>query len=182
MRRNLVSASCLLLLAGCARDSGSRADSTVSAKTPEYSTTAVQLVDTSIAPAIAGRGGWDYQQSTSADLDADGQVERVVLTAQVALMRGRPLWDDGQRWQVYVEESDNTRTYIYARFVQLGTVSLRLTEPDSGQRPTIVLLEQLPDRLAIYEVEYLGPGRARTTEPYERALDPRGDVASPALP
>jgi hypothetical protein len=34
----------------------------------------------------------------------------------------------------------------------------------------------------VYEVEYLGPGRVRATEPYQRDLDPRGGVSSPALP
>ena len=174
------------ILLACTAPSDSTADSAAPAMQPPPApppkAAAVVLVDTTIPRAVAGQGGWNYQQSSSADLDGDGIVEKVVLTAQVEMMRGRPLWDDGQRWQAYVEEPDGNRTYIFAQFIQLGTLSLRLSAAEGEQRPAIVLLEQLPDRLSVYEIEYLGPGRARSTEPYQRDLDPRGDVASPALP
>ncbi len=140
------------------------------------------LIDTSLTLTPAGSDGWNFQQSVSGDLDGDGAEERVVLTARVEMMRGRPAWDDGQPWQVYVESADGRRTHMYARYVQLGTLTLRLSEPDAVKGSRIVVLEQLPDRLAIYEGEYRGVGRLRATTAYERMLDPRGDVASPALP
>ena len=52
----------------------------------------VQLIDSAIPPAVAGEAGWDYHQSVEADLTDDGQPERVVLTARVELVRGRPRW------------------------------------------------------------------------------------------
>lgn len=142
----------------------------------------MQLVDSTQAPAVAGTLGWNYQQRAAADLDGDGVDEQVVLTARVELYRGHPAWDDGQPWQVYVEEADSTRTYIYAQFVQLGTVTMRIGEATAGERASIVLIEQLPDRFGVYEVRYDGPGRATVTQRYARALDPRGDIASPRLP
>src|SRR5690606_15712646 len=63
----------------------------------------VALVDTSIQPGVAGQDGWMYSRSAEADLDGDGAPERVVLMARAEVMDGRPLWDDGQPWQVYVE-------------------------------------------------------------------------------
>jgi hypothetical protein len=143
---------------------------------------AIQLVDSTQAPAVAGTLGWNYEQRAAADLDGDAVAEQVVLTARVELYRGRPAWDDGQPWQVYVEEADSTRTYIYAQFVQLGTVTMRIGEATAGMRASIVLIEQLPDRLGVYEAEYDGPGRASVKQRYARALDPRGDIAGPRLP
>lgn len=142
----------------------------------------VSLIDSTYPLAVAGSGGWNFQQSASRDLNADGTPERVVLTARVEMMRGRPLWDDGQPWLVYVETADGKRTYMYSRYVQLGTLTMRITEPDSGTSPRIVILEQLPDRLAVYEGEYRGVGQLRVSASYERMLDPRGDIASPTLP
>lgn len=141
-----------------------------------------QLLDPAIAPAVAGRGGWNYQQVAKADLDGDGRAERVVLTARVELVRGRPAWDDGQAWQVYVEAPDGQRTYLYAQRLQLGTLTLRVTSAEAGQPVTVVLLEHLPDHLAVYEASYAGPGRVSVATRFRRALDPRGDTASPRLP
>jgi hypothetical protein len=143
---------------------------------------AVELVDPGIPPAVAGQEGWNYQQSARTDLTGDGQLERVVITARVELYRGRPAWDDGQPWQVYVEAHDGTRTYVYARRLQLGTLAMRLSSGAAGRPATIVLLEHRPDRLAVYEASYEGPGRVSATTGFERALDPRGEAASPRLP
>lgn len=93
------------------------------------------LIDPTIPPAIAGEGGWNYHQSASADLDGDGSPERVVLTARVEMYRGRPAWDDGQPWQVYVETAQGTRTYLYAQRLQLGTLTMRITSGSDGARP-----------------------------------------------
>ena len=140
------------------------------------------LVDSTLPRAVAGEEGWNYSQAAQADLDSDGEAERVVLTARVELVRGRPAWDDGQPWQVYVEEADSTRTYLYARFVQLGTVEMRVGLEEDGTPPSVVLMEHLPDRIAVYEAVYRGPGDVAVTERFQRRLDPTGDVASPALP
>lgn len=142
----------------------------------------VVLVDATIPPAIGGRDGWGYVRSAAADLDGDGEEERVVLTARVEMVRDRPAWDDGQPWQVYVQEPAGARTRVYARFLQLGTLDLRLTLGTADARPTIVLIEHLPDALAVYEVEYAAPDSIAARERFRRRLDPRGDLAGPRLP
>ncbi len=144
---------------------------------------AVQLIDSTIPPAIAGADGWNFQQSAEADLDGDGAPERVVLTARVEMYRGRPAWDDGQPWQVYVESAQGVRTYLYGQRLQLGSLTMRIAHPEPGQRASIVLLEHLPDRLRVIEASYPAVGDAlSTTVRFERTLDPRGDLASPQLP
>lgn len=139
------------------------------------------LIDSSIAPAAAGEDGWDYHLSSDVDLDGDGEDERVVLTARVEMPEGRPAWDDGQPWQVYVEAADGARTYLYAQRLQLGTLAMRVTRRDE-EHPTIVLIEHVPDRLRIMEALYAGPSQASAAIAFERKLDPRGDMASPNLP
>ena len=140
------------------------------------------LLDSGVPLASVEEEGWGFSQRTEADLDGDGVAEGVVLMARVELYRGRPAWDDGQVWQAYVEEQSGERTHLYARFVQLGTLSLRVGLAERGGNPVVVLLEQLPDRLAVYELAYAGPGAVTTQTGYTRDLDPTGDVASPALP
>lgn len=166
----------LLILAACTSETPPRTTDTAAVDR------SVQLIDSTISPAVAGAAGWQYQQRAAADLDGDGVTEQVVLTARVELYRGRPAWDDGQPWQVYVESADSVRTYIYARFVQLGTVTMRIGEAVDGARASIVLIEHLPDRVAVYEARYDGPGRVAVFEQFTRTLDPRGEIASPRLP
>ncbi|MGI8844477.1 MAG: hypothetical protein ACR2HZ_12305 [Gemmatimonadaceae bacterium] len=170
-----------LLIGGCTSDSAPRDTSAASATTDRV-TSSVQLIDSTIPPAIAGTDGWNYHLSAEADLDGDGQPERVVLTARVELYRSRPAWDDGQPWQVYVESADSTRQYIYSQRLQLGTLSMRVGVSEGGQPASIVLLEQLPHQIGVYESVYLGPDSITTTARFRRELDPRGQSASPMLP
>jgi hypothetical protein len=177
-----VSAS--LLLGACAGDARRSADgdSLTRAASDSLTPPPIQLVDSAIPPAIAGEAGWNYRQAAEADLTGDGQPERVVLTARVELYRGRPAWDDGQPWQVYIEAADSTRTYVYAQRLQLGTLMMRVGRSEPGQPATVVLLEHLPDRLSLYEVAYRPSGRVSVALRFQREVDPRGETASPQLP
>ena len=144
---------------------------------------AVSLIDSTIPPAVAGEDGWDYHQSVEADLDRDGRPERVVIMARVALVRGRPAWDDGQPWQVYVEAPDRRRTSLYAQRLQLGTLGMRVGRADVARPASVVLLEQLPDRLSVHEVFYLGPDSVSVVTRFQRDLDAsQGSAVAPAEP
>ena len=102
------------------------------------------------------------------------------MTARVELVRGQPAWDDGQPWQVYVEHADGRRDYVYAQRLQLGTLSLRMSQEDSTRLPTVILLEQLPERWRIIEVNYPTASAApRAVLAFERRIDARGDHATP---
>jgi hypothetical protein len=134
------------------------------------------LVDSTITPAIAGRDGWNYHREVVLDLDGDGSTERVVLTARVEMIRGRPAWDDGQPWQVYLTQGTDSIRYLYAQRLQLGSLDMRVAREDSAS--TVLLIEHLPDRLRLLEI--VGGPSVRLL--VERTLDPRGELASPRLP
>ena len=174
-------AAATLLIGGCTSDTAPP-DEIGDSGIANRSTPSVQLIDSTIPPAIAGTDGWNYHLSTEADLNGDGQFERVVLTARVELYRGRPAWDDGQPWQVYVESVDSTRRYIYSQRLQLGTLAMRVGMGEGAQPASIVLLEQLPHQLGVYESVYFGPDSIATSVRFLRELDPRGQTASPVLP
>jgi hypothetical protein len=170
----------LLAFAGACAPDADLPDDTDPTAAPDADIMAV-AIDTTIAPAVAGEGGWNYVQRATADLDGDGTAEDVVLTARVEMYRGRPAWDDGQPWQVYVESADRTRTYLYAQRLQLGTLTMRVSTSDPAGMATVILLEHLPDRLTVYEAGYAA-GDPRVIVRFQRPLDPRGQVASPLLP
>lgn len=101
--------------------------------------------------------------------------EQAFLIANAAIVNGEPLWDDGQVWQVYIEEATGERTYVFVRFVQLGMVEAKTTEVKAGQAPTILLIEQWPSLFHVYEVQYRGPQAVQVVELVQRAIanDPR---------
>jgi hypothetical protein len=134
------------------------------------------LVDSMISPAIAGQDGWNYHREVLVDLDGDGDTERVVLTARVEMIRGRPAWDDGQPWQVYITEGTDSTQYLYAQRLQLGSLDMRVARDDSTS--TVLLIEHLPHRLRVLEIV----GGSSVKLLLERQLDPTGEIASPRLP
>lgn len=138
------------------------------------------LIDHAIATAPAGEDGWNYYRSGTADLDGDGMAEKIVLATEVELVRGRPAWNDGHHWQVYVESPDGVRTQLYTQRLQLGTLTLRLTS-GTGE-PKILLVEHLPDGIKVYEIEYKGAGQTEQRVALHRQLDPSGNLASPSHP
>ena len=164
-------------MAGC--DSGSRplADtSRIEAQTEMTRVTfdsAVNLIDPKVPQAIAGDPQWQYVQRAKADFDGDGRDETAVLMAEVGLdARGIPLWEDGHRWQLYFEEADSTRTYIYARFLPFGKLEASVTVPDEEKMPTVVLRELTPHAVGVYEVRYSGPKQSWSVRHLYRELDP----------
>ena len=181
-------AALTLLLAGCAEgpEIGGEADTAATTAPPgaEVSGTgSLQLpLDSAVTTAPLGEDGWQYGRSSEVDVDGDGERERVVVAARAEVRGGQPLWDDGQPWQVYVEEESGERTVLYARYVQLGTLIARVTFAEENEVATVLILEHLPDAMTIYEIEYRGPGQVVMTERTERRLDPVGDLASPSLP
>ena len=103
-----------------------------------------------------------------------------MLIADVALdARGAPLWEDGHRWQLYFEEPDSTRTYVYARFLPFGKLEASVAVPYEGKTPTVVLRESTPHALGIYEVWYSGPRRSRSVHHIQRTLDPGKGFSRP---
>jgi hypothetical protein len=135
------------------------------------------LVDPTHPKAVAGQRGWGYHRSASVDLDGDGTREKIYLVANVSLKKGRPLWDDGQIWQVYVEGPSGVRTYLYSRFVQLGRLEVMVTPAEQGSGRNLLIIERTPYSMGLYEIRYLGRGEVRSVELVRRTVDPSVNVA-----
>lgn len=125
---------------------------------------AVNLIDPTYPLAIAGQNGWDYQRTAEVDLDADGVAERVVVMAKAPANSDDVGWDDGEPWQVYIEESSGERTYIFARWVQLGRLEGVITSNEQGQPDELLIVEKGGGRFVVYQVAYRGPAAFQTTE------------------
>ena len=130
----------------------------------------VDLLNPTVQPVVIGEPGWEYQRVLMSDLDGDGTQERIVTLADAFVQNGQPLWDDGHRWQVYIEEHDGSVTSIYRQFLQLGRLDVFVTEPVEGQHPTVLLLESLPSRFRSYETSYQ-TGHVQSRLMLERMLD-----------
>jgi hypothetical protein len=131
------------------------------------------MLDARVPAAKAGDPGWMYAQRVSADFDGDGKDETAVLISDVTLdAGGAPLWEDGHRWQLYVQEEGGEITRLYARFVPNGKVTADVGVPPAGKELYIVVTERAADRMGVYEYEYRGPMKADVRKRLERDLDP----------
>lgn len=154
-------------------EDAARARAGVSDRADALADSIPDIVQARVPAALAGDAGWAYQQQVIVDLDNDGTEETAVLISDVRLdAQSRPLWEDGHRWQVYVREPDGHITRLYARFLPNGRLTAELTVPASGTTRGLVLLEQTPHRIAVYEFRYRGPNRAEVYRRLERDLDP----------
>ena len=105
-----------------------------------------------------------YRREASADLDGDGRAERIVIASDVTLSaKGAPLWEDGHRWAVYVESPDAPRTLLYSAFVPNGFAEAAVLAADSEGKRRVLVQERTPGRVRALEVEYLGPGTAKSS-------------------
>jgi hypothetical protein len=140
------------------------------------------LTDTSIVQAEAGAKGWMYEQRVMVDFDADGQMETAVLISDVTLdAGGKPLWEDGHRWQVYVDEPTGERTYVYRQFLPNGSLTADVVRRESGTR-TLLLEARTPQSISVYEVKYSGPGRIVLMNVIERAIEGAGTFVGAPRP
>lgn len=150
----------------------------------------VDLVDPQYQSTDDGHRQWDYQRVATADLDDDGTEENIIVTAAVprAPQEGEHehedafIWNDGQPWQVYVEEPGGERTYVFAQFVQLGKLDVFVTaEPteEHGKEDKQVLIDQSTVHAkALYVIDYQG---TQEFQAYELARIPIAQQAHPVM-
>ncbi|MGI6542468.1 MAG: hypothetical protein ACOX44_05360 [Limnochordia bacterium] len=122
----------------------------------------VDLLDTDYALEVAGTAGWDFHQTLEYDLDGDGVDETIEVIAAVTkdARPGTYQWDDGQPWQVYIKDGDET-THIYNRYVQLGSLDVFVTYEDP---PRIGIVETQSAGHALYVITYKGVGDYQAEE------------------
>ena len=105
---------------------------------------------------------WAYRRAVDADLDADGSAERIVLTSDVQVnATGAPLWEDGHRWAVIVEDGGE-RTLVYGAFLPNGHAEAAVLIPHATMRRDVLVRERTPDQSRVLVIAYDKPGTART--------------------
>lgn len=177
----LVAGMCMIV--GCDRansapETASKSPADTAAKQAAAPSVLEMLVDSTLPPATPGDPGWDYHRLATADLDGDGQPERASLIARVDSGEDGFLWDDGQPWQLHIEEADGTRTYAYRRFVALGMVEAHVATPAAGGSGFVILLvENTPGNIRIFEVAYAGPGKVTVVQQFTRDIHPQQGFA-----
>ncbi|HEX6368049.1 MAG TPA: hypothetical protein VF006_03890 [Longimicrobium sp.] len=108
--------------------------------------------------------GWAYRRELSADLDGDGPAERIVLASDVEVRPdGTPLWEDGHRWALFAETPAGERTLLYSAFVPHGFAEAAVLQADDQRRRRVLVQERTPQQLRSLEIEYRGPGDARSS-------------------
>lgn len=145
MRASILAAVLLVAACSSSRDVGP-------AERPPIDRERVESAD------VASR--WAHQKSVRADLDGDGDQETVVLASDVTLSGGRPIWEDGHRWAVFVEEGGR-RTLLYGAFVPNGFVEAALGVREDGGLVPVIITERTPRSLRVLEVAYHRAGEAR---------------------
>ncbi len=105
---------------------------------------------------------WPYRQETSADLDGDGSAEVVILAADVSFSTaGVPLWEDGHRWAVVIQDRDRPGL-AYAAFVPRGRVEAAVLQPSSEGKREVLVQERTPERTRALTLAYDAPGKIRS--------------------
>jgi hypothetical protein len=135
--------------------------------------TDTSLVYPGQAVAVDSSSHWQYRKYSFYDLDGDGIQEKIVILANVELSsNGEPAWDDGQRWEVRIEEPAGTKTRVFAQYVQFGEVQGYITNQD-GQL-ALLLLEKSSNYLRGSEVIYLGPNKIKSRVIFSRGYRTTG--------
>lgn len=141
------------------------------------------LVNARFGGSVKLPQGYGFARWFYWDVDGDNQLERIVRLARIdtetaytgteawpvsspsspvdnGVDPGQGIWDDGQPWQVYIEEQTGEITHVFADYVQLTQPAfvLRTAEP----RLTIVLPREGLTR--ILDCSYKGPGRFTSKE------------------
>lgn len=139
----------------------------------------VNLISPHFPPAVGGEPGWDYHKTLSADLDSDGEKERVSVTTNAVWMSEQKefAWDDGHPWHVYVEETDGSRTYLFSNWVQMGHLDVILDR----EGPGLFIVASRGGSLVVYRATYRGPGQVEADLAFEIPLSDLATWADPLM-
>jgi hypothetical protein len=129
----------------------------------------VDLVSPNQPAAIDSPGFWEYRKMAGADLDGDGIQERIVILANIGIQNGQEGWNDGQQWEVRIEELDGTQTRVYAQYVQLGRVEGYIV--GSRKYPSLFLVELTGAGIRGFDIDYRGPGNVSARQAFSRTVE-----------
>jgi len=77
-----------------------------------------------------------------------------VIAADVAMGPNGPLWQDANRWAVYVEPAKGERTLLYGALVPNGFTEAAVLQPDQNGRRKVLIQERTPEQVRSMGVEY----------------------------
>jgi hypothetical protein len=156
-KRRQVSAFIAIVLVCGAAVACERSDNAPGGPAPEKS-----AVDSARLGSAAEVTSWRHRRTFEADLDGDADKERVVLASDVELgPNGVPLWEDGHRWTVFVDDKPEV-TLLYGAFVPNGLVEAAVVTADANGHRNVLIQERTPDQTRSFVVSYEKPGVART--------------------
>ena len=112
---------------------------------------------------------WQHRRDIDADIDGDGSPERLVLAADVTVDdRGGPLWEDGHRWALFVEDGE-ARTLLYGGFVPNGHVEAAILTAHAESRARDVLVrERTPQQSRSFVIAYDGRSARTVSAAYHQ--------------
>ena len=129
-------------------------------------------VDTSKVRSADEVAGWALRREDAADLDGDDVPERVILACDVTVnAAGAPIWEDGHRWALVIEAADGRRTLAYAAFLPHGFVEAALLAAGQNGTRRLLVQERSPQQQRALEIEYHGPGDARSSSAAHYAIE-----------
>ena len=129
----------------------------------------INLVSPSQPAAVESPNAWQYKRMMSYDLNGDGTKENIVILANIVVSSdGKESWDDGQAWEVRIEETDKTVTRVYAQYIQLGLLKGYITMEQG--RAGIFLLEETAGGFKGFEIQYIGHGRFNANQLFSRSI------------
>lgn len=114
---------------------------------------------------------WQHRAGLEVDLNGDGESESLVVASDVTVMdSGEPLWEDGHRWAVYVEDSAQ-RTLLYSNFLPHGVAEVAVGTAGSDGKRDVLIVERTPHHSRSVAVQYEAPGIARLVSDANYPLD-----------
>lgn len=127
----------------------------------------VDTVNASLGTALS----WPHRAQLAVDLNGDGRAERLVVASDVTVMdSGEPLWEDGHRWAVYVEDAAR-RTLLYSRFLPHGAADVAVGMADSDRSRDVLVVERTPQHSRSVVIRNESPGVARLVSDANYPLD-----------
>lgn len=118
-----------------------------------------------------GYAAWEYHRTYSnSDLNGDGKTERIHLLANVELVNGKPAWDDGQLWELIVEEKNGTKTSVFLDYIQLGSVEVNLIKKVQQSQELLLIIRQGAD-ITIITINYKNPDKFSGCKVFSGVVD-----------
>ncbi len=129
-----------------------------------------ELVNQRSSSSLDDSGAWGYNRSYSkSDLNGDGKAETIHLLANVEVINGEPAWDDGQPWEVVIEEQNGTKTSVFLDYVQLGSVEINLINKKANQE--LLLIVRQGAGIKILTITYNGPDKFSGCKQFNGVVD-----------